>query len=332
MPIPIVAAGLISAGASIISGIFGSSAARKAEREAADQRKAAEAKLRYLENNRQEIINPYENTTDLSGMLSNPMENLSVATQAAEMQIEEADISLANTLDTIRASGASAGGATALAQAALQSKKGVSASIEIQEAANEKARAQGEVNLQQQKLSEAQRIQQADAQGKSFEFNTRENRQVAEMDRVSAQLSGAQARESQAQSDRTGAITGAVGGALGVFGSMASAGAFSTGEKGGGFSGGDSFASLGATKVMDFSSIAGSDKRLKKNIIKIGESSSGLNIYNFEYLNPKFGKGTYQGVMSDEVPAESVLKGEDGYDRVDYSKLDVEFKKLSNEL
>jgi len=237
MPIPIVAAGLISAGASIISGIFGASAAKKAERAAAKQRKAAEAKLRYLENNRQEIINPYENTTDLSGMLSNPMENLSVATQAAEMQIEEADISLANTLDTIRASGASAGGATALAQAALQSKKGVSASIEIQEAANEKARAQGEVNLQQQKLSEAQRIQQADAQGKSFEFNTRENRQVAEMDRVSAQLSGAQARESQAQSDRTGAITGAVGGALGVFGSMASAGAFSTGKKGGGSSG-----------------------------------------------------------------------------------------------
>ena len=75
-------------------------------------------------------------------MLSNPMANLGVATQAAEMQVEQADISLANTLDTIRATGASAGGATALAQAALQSKKGVSASIEQQEAQNEKLRAQ----------------------------------------------------------------------------------------------------------------------------------------------------------------------------------------------
>ena len=46
------------------------------------------------------------------------------------MQVEEADIALANTLDTLRATGASAGGATALAQAALQSKKGVAASIE----------------------------------------------------------------------------------------------------------------------------------------------------------------------------------------------------------
>ena len=222
----IIAAGLISAGASVISGIFGASSAKKAERAAAKQRSTAEAKLRYLENNRQDIINPYENTTDLSSMLSNPMDNLSVATQAAKIQIEEADISLANTLDTIRASGASAGGATALAQAALQSKKGVSASIEMQEAQNEKLKAQGEQQLQQQKMSEAQRIQQADAQGKSFEFNTRENRQTAEMDRVSTQLSGAQARESQARSDATTAITGAVGGTLGVFGDMARAKAF----------------------------------------------------------------------------------------------------------
>ena len=226
MPIPLVAAGLFSAGASIVSGIFGASAAKAAERRAAEQRDAAEAKLRHLENTRQDIINPYENTTDLSGMLSNPMENLSVATQAAEMQIEEADISLANTLDTIRASGASAGGATALAQAALQSKKQVSASIEMQEASNEKARAQGEINLQQQKMSEAQRMQQADVQGKSFVYGQQENRETAEMDRVSTQLSGAQARESQARSDQTTAVTTAVGGALGVFGDMARAKAF----------------------------------------------------------------------------------------------------------
>ena len=45
------------------------------------------------------------------------------ATKAAEIQIEESDIALANTLDTLRATGASAGGATALAQAALRSKR-----------------------------------------------------------------------------------------------------------------------------------------------------------------------------------------------------------------
>jgi hypothetical protein len=32
--------------------------------------------------------------------------------------------------------------------------------------------------------------------------------------------------------------------------------------------------------------------------------------------------------MSDEIPAKAVVKGEDGYDRVDYSLIDVEFKKI----
>ena len=101
------------------------------------------AEIREIEANRQAIPNPYANfedvssmAGDLSGMMSNPYLNLGVATQAAEFQAEEADIALANTLDTLRSSGASAGGATALAQAALQSKRGVSASIEAQEAQN----------------------------------------------------------------------------------------------------------------------------------------------------------------------------------------------------
>ena len=34
-------------------------------------------------------------------MVSNPYASLGVATQAAEIQIEEADIALANTLDTL---------------------------------------------------------------------------------------------------------------------------------------------------------------------------------------------------------------------------------------
>ena len=95
----------------------------------------------------------------MSGQLSNPFDDLGVATKAAEIQIEQADISLANTLDTIRATGASAGGATALAQAALQGKKGVAANIEQQEASNEKMRAQGEQNLMNAKMSEQQRLQ-----------------------------------------------------------------------------------------------------------------------------------------------------------------------------
>ena len=73
--------------------------------------------------------------------------------------------------------------------------------------------------------------------------------------------------------------------------------------------------------------LAGSDRKLKKNINKIGESPSGLNIYSFEFKNSKYGEGLFQGVMSDEVPQE-VVGTRDGYDTVDYSKLDVEFKQI----
>jgi len=71
-----------------------------------------------------------------------------------------------------------------------------------------------------------------------------------------------------------------------------------------------------------------SDRRMKKNIKLIGKSNSGLNIYAFEYINKIFGEGRFQGVMSDEIPQEAVIKHQDGYDRVNYSKLDVEFKQI----
>ena len=215
----VVTAGLISAGGSLLGGLFGASSAKRRARAAAKEKARLQAKLDNLEKNRQEIINPYEGVEDLSSMITNPYDNLGVATQAARNQSEQADISLANTLDTIRATGASAGGATALAQAALQSKRGVSASIEQQEAQNEKLRAQGELAETRARMAEAQRIQTAEAAGKQFVFSAQENRENAQLDRVSAQLSGAEAREAQAASDKVGAITSAVGSIAGIAGS-----------------------------------------------------------------------------------------------------------------
>tara|TARA_R110002153_G_scaffold69002_1_gene182899 strand:- start:2 stop:703 length:702 start_codon:yes stop_codon:yes gene_type:complete len=207
-----VTAGLITGGLSIVSGIFGMSAAKKREAAAARAKDAAQKKLTYLEDNRQEIINPYEGIKDLSGSITNPMANLGVATQAAEIEIEQADISLANTLDSIRSLGTSAGGATALAQAALASKKGVSASIEQQEASNEKAKAQGEATVQQLKMAEKQRVQNADVSGRSFVYGQQETRDVAQLNRLQSQVDGAAAAESQASADYTGALTGMIGG------------------------------------------------------------------------------------------------------------------------
>lgn len=227
---------------SIASGIFGSSKARRARKRAARRRKALGKKLKQLESNRQAIINPYAGITSLAGLatdlsdkISNPFANLSVATQAAEMKIEQSNIALANTLDTIRASGASAGGATALAQAALQAKQGVAASIEAQEKANEDKRAQGEAQMEARQVAEARRLQSigisegareqsAQAQGLQFEFNARERRQDNQINRVERQLGMAARAESQARADQTSAITGMIGGLSSIAGSALSGG------------------------------------------------------------------------------------------------------------
>ena len=232
-------AAIVGGAISAIGSIFGASRASKRARAAAKEKTRLEGKLNALEKNRQAIINPYANVKDisnmakdLSSMASNPYASLGVATQAAEMQVEEADIALANTLDTLRATGASAGGATALAQAALKSKKGVAASIEQQEVANEKLKADGKAQLERVKMgeaqrlqniemSEAQRTQQAEVAGKQFVFGQKENREMQQMNRVSAQISGAQQQQvasQQASTQFLSAGIGAVGNIAASFG------------------------------------------------------------------------------------------------------------------
>ena len=210
---------IIGATAQVGFGVYGAVVASKEKKAALDDQRDIQATLDSLVDNRQEIINPYDEIQDLSGMLNNPMANLGVATQAAEMQIEQADISLANTLDTLRATGASAGGATALAQAALASKKGVSANIEQQEAQNEQLRAQGEANLEANKIAEERRIQsvklgqaekleQGRVQGAAFVYGEQERRQTEQLNRKQAQITGQQQAQAQARADAA-AITGA---------------------------------------------------------------------------------------------------------------------------
>ena len=206
----------ISAGASIIGGIIGGSKARRAKRKAARNLKRMNAKMKELEANRQEIINPYADVTSLSGMMSNPMANLSVATQATDIQIEQTDIALANTLDALRESGGGAGGATALAQAALQSKKNVAADIEAQEKSNEDKRAAGEEKLQQAQIAEAERMQDTDAMGKKFVYNETESREMQQLNRLQNQINTQQGIKAQASADQTSALTGAISGVAGA--------------------------------------------------------------------------------------------------------------------
>jgi len=214
---------LFGLGIGLASSIYNGISAGKRRNDARDLQNRLQTKLDDLELRRQTIINPYDGITSLAGLamdmssqLTNTYANLGVATKAAEIQIEEADIALANTLDTLRATGSGAGGATALAQAAARSKKGVSANIEKQEAQNEKLRAQGESELQNARLSEKRRIQgiqiseggrvqNAEAQGKGFMFSTKENRQIQKLNRVASQLDNATQNAANADSNQTAA-------------------------------------------------------------------------------------------------------------------------------
>ena len=133
--------------------------------------------------------------------------------------MEQTDQALANTLDTLRETGGGAGSATALAQAALQSKQNVAAGIEQQEKANEDKRAAGEQRLQDAKIAEEKRMQNLDAAGKQFVFGQREQREMGQLNRLQGQIDNMQGIKAQASADQTRALTGAISGIASVAGS-----------------------------------------------------------------------------------------------------------------
>lgn len=74
-----------------------------------------------------------------------------------------------------------------------------------------------------------------------------------------------------------------------------------------------------------FSGFKFSDVRLKEEIRLVGKSPMGINIYSFKY---KQLPGRYIGVMAQEVPW-ARHKTDTGYYAVDYSKVDVTFRRLN---
>lgn len=75
--------------------------------------------------------------------------------------------------------------------------------------------------------------------------------------------------------------------------------------------------------------MAASDRRLKQDIVRIGEHPAGFGLYLFSYLpshRDACGHGRRFGVMADEVEAvmpEAVVIREDGYKAVRYDLLGV---------
>ena len=231
-------AAIVGGVATAVGGAVQAGQAHKAMRSARNAKNDAYAKMNQAIADRREITNPYAGVTDLSGLASdlssqitNPFNNLQVSTAAAEMQAEEADISLANTLDTLEQTGASAGGATALAMAALKSKKDVAASISEQEAANSKLRAEGEAKMMTEKVAaktryedllikQGERTQQAEIEGEIYQFQMAENRSNADIELYQGLYSGFAAQQNNARIAKGKASATMIGGIGNAVGGM----------------------------------------------------------------------------------------------------------------
>ena len=181
----VVTALAIGAGVAAVAGTVQAISANKKEKEAREEQGLLNASIADQEKALQKIGNPYS--------------NLGVAAKAAEFQAEQADVSLANTLDTIRATGGGSGGATALAQAALTSKQGISADLQRQEASNQKMYAGGE----------------------DTRFLRQEGRDMTKLDRTQSQLDQARQTEQAMYGQKMAAVGNIASSVTGLAGNVA---------------------------------------------------------------------------------------------------------------
>jgi hypothetical protein len=80
--------------------------------------------------------------------------------------------------------------------------------------------------------------------------------------------------------------------------------------------------------ILPFAALAAfaSDARLKRDIVAIAMRQNGLQLYRYRYA---WSEAVYIGVMAQEVLAvapEAVLRGADGYLRVDYARLGMRLR------
>ena len=293
----------------IVQTVRGSKRLKEAKKKEAEAKEELDKQKAIFQNI--DTSNPFEGMVNqFAGLqnqyagLENTMEDLTVNKQQSEFEAQQFAQSQSNILSGLKeASGGS--GIAALAQSLAQqgqiAAQKSAAAIGMQESANQRAAAAEAGRLQTQEAKGgsdvALRIAAGQADVDAKIAGGAQQSQLLEMkkqstllDMESSEFDKAQAQTAGTQAQKDQGVDNIVSGGT------------------------------------DLLKMAFSDKKLKKNIKLIGKSSSGINIYLFEYIDKIFGEGVYQGVMSDEIPNNAVISGE--YDIVDYSKIDVEFKKI----
>lgn len=91
-------------------------------------------------------------------------------------------------------------------------------------------------------------------------------------------------------------------------------------------------ASAGASSSAGASAVTASDKRLKEDIVFIRESESGIDIYEFNYID--YPDMRYRGVIAQEIlktHPQAVITEDNGYYSVNYDLIDVDFEMVEQD-
>ena len=290
MSFVIAGTAIVGAGIGIAKAFSGAKDKRRAEREqAASQAELAKQKAAF---SNLDTSNPFTGMTNQFAGQENTMEDLTINQKGMELQNQQGQQQRANILDQMKGS---AGGSGVAALAQQMANSGQLASQESaktigdQEAANQKATVGEASRLQTQEAQGATNLQNKMGEGEMYSRDAKSNQVSTLLGMEQSNVAGAKERVAAADAAKWEGIS-----------------------------------SIGSSITN-----ALSDRRLKKNIELVGNSPSGVGIYNFEYIDNSIGEGYFQGAMSDEVPSEAVSKHSSGYEMVDYSKIDVEFKNIN---
>ena len=233
------------------------------------------------------MTNPYAGVKNPYANMENVYEDQTVDLKAAEFAKEQNQQNAANIMQSLKgAAGGSgvAGLAQVLANQGAQQAQQASASIGMQEQANQ-ARARGEAGrLQQLSVEGAQKADLMEREGARMVEQFDMQKQEKMLDIASNRKAAADQAIANAQAQKSSMISGLVTGGLSLL----------------------------------------SDVRLKENINKTGISKSGIPIYTFNYKGEKeVWSGTMAQDLINIGREDAVVITDSGYYAVYYDMLDV---------
>jgi len=218
---PEIYAAAITAGASLLGGLFGRGQRRREQREANEEVRLQ--KQRYLD---MEITNPYATLTNPYAGMENVAEDLTVNQRAANFQAQQGAQQRANIMAGLSGA-AGASGIASLAQALsmqqTQESERIASSIAQQETANQRLAAQQAGRIQQMQAAGEMQVQARRAYGDMLAEQRRFERQ--EILLTGAYQRAAAAREAQVQNAQN--IIGGISQATGMW----AKGGFMVGDK-----------------------------------------------------------------------------------------------------